>query len=58
MKREKTKQYFIKVLVVISIGIITYYLYQTYDKIEIENNASVNETKIERTYRRYGRDES
>lgn len=58
MKREKTKKYFIKVLVVISIGIITYYLYQTYDKIEIENNASVNETKIERTYRRYGRDES
>lgn len=58
MKREKTKQYFIKLLIVISIGIIIYYLYQTYDKIEIENNASVNETKIERTYRRYWRDEN
>lgn len=58
MKREKTKQYFMKILIVMSIGIIIYYLYQTYDKIEIENNASVNETKIERTYRRYGRDES
>lgn len=48
----KKRRYLIKILIII-IGILIYYLYQMYNKIDIKNYASSNETKIERTYRRY-----